>query len=152
LPDYFATGEATAADNCTDPVTIFTQNPVPGTALPNGVYTITLTAQDEYGNVSTCSFELTVESSLGVNDPSISLGSIQLYPNPAKDMIIFGNPQLIELQQATIYDLRGRLVQIINLEGMGAAKTINVQQLSAATYIIMIKGKTGQITKRMIKE
>src|SRR5690606_13927777 len=46
LPDYIATGEATAIDNCTDPVTITTQVPAPGTALSDGVHTITMTATD----------------------------------------------------------------------------------------------------------
>src|SRR5690606_10915896 len=54
LPDYFATGEAIADDNCTDPVTILSQDPAPGTPLSDGTYTITMTATDEYGNVSTC--------------------------------------------------------------------------------------------------
>ncbi|MRT18346.1 hypothetical protein F3C99_15580, partial [Vitellibacter sp. q18] len=39
VPDYFANGEATAEDNCTDPVTVFTQDPAPGTPLPDGTYT-----------------------------------------------------------------------------------------------------------------
>ncbi|WP_249041337.1 HYR domain-containing protein, partial [Aequorivita antarctica] len=52
LPDYIATGEATAIDNCTDPVTLTTQVPAPGTPLSDGTYTITMTATDEYGNTS----------------------------------------------------------------------------------------------------
>ena len=42
LPDYFATGEAMAIDNCTDPVTVTDQDPTPGTLLEDGTYIITL--------------------------------------------------------------------------------------------------------------
>ncbi len=152
VPDYFATGEATAIDNCTDPVTVTTQDPAAGTALTDGTYTITLTATDEYGNTATCEFELIVESVLGTGDNSQSLGSIAMYPNPVKENVTIGNPQSLELESAHIYDLTGRLVQTINLQGMGNAKIIDVSQLSAATYLVIINGKEGQLTKRLMKE
>src|SRR5690606_31737529 len=133
LPDYFATGEATALDNCTDPVTITTQDPVAGTALPDGTYTITLTAEDEYGNVGTCTFELIVDTVLGINSHNQNLGSVQLYPNPAKNVVTIDNPQSLQLEQADLYDLTGRLVASYNLKGMATAKTLDVDRLDAAT-------------------
>src|SRR5690606_34164855 len=84
VPDYFATGDATADDNCTDPVTIPTQDPAPGSALPDGPHTITLTATDEYGNTSTCEFGLTVASIVGLDENSLDAG-VALYPNPASN-------------------------------------------------------------------
>ncbi|CAM3272506.1 HYR domain-containing protein [Aequorivita lipolytica] len=152
VPDYFATGQATAVDNCTDPVTITSQDPAVGTALPDGTYTITLTATDEYGNTGSCSFELTVDTILGAGDNNQNLGSIAMYPNPAKGYVNIGNPQSLELESADIYDLTGRLVQSFNLKGMATAKTLNVDNLAAATYVVIIKGKNGQITKRLLKE
>lgn len=152
VPEYFATGEATAVDNCTEPVTITTQDPAAGTPLSDGTYTITLTATDEYGNTSTCEFELTVESVLGTGDNSLSLGSITMYPVPTKNTLNLSNPQGIDLQTLEIYDLRGRLVQTADLRGMGTLKPIDVQQLAAATYYVKILGKDGQITKRLLKE
>lgn len=152
VPDYFATGEATAIDNCTDPVTITTQDPAVGTPLSDGVYTITLTATDEYGNVGTCEFELTVATVLGAGNNNQNLGSIAMYPNPAKSEVTIGNPQNLDLERADIYDLTGRLVQSFNLKGMATAKTLNVDNLAAATYVVIINGKEGQITKRLLKE
>ena len=100
VPDYFATGEATATDNCTDPLTIFSQDPAPGTLLPDGTYTVTMSAEDEYGNVGTCTFELTVESVLGINDNGIDISTIVMNPNPAIYVVNISNPQNIELEQA----------------------------------------------------
>lgn len=152
VPDYFATGEATAVDNCTDPVTLITQSPAVGTPLPDGIYTITLTATDEYGNTGICEFELIVESVLGTGNNSQNLGSIAMYPNPAKSEVTIGNPQSLELESANIYDLTGRLVQSFNLKGMATTKTLNVDNLAAATYVVIIQGKQGQITNRLLKE
>ena len=53
LPDYWTTAGVTATDNCTDPVTIISQDPVAGTLLPDGTYTISLCAEDEYGKQKT---------------------------------------------------------------------------------------------------
>src|SRR5690606_1958754 len=152
LPDYFATGEATAIDNCTDPVTLTTQNPAAGTPLSDGVYTITFTAEDEYGNVSTCTFELRVESILGVGDNNANIGSLQMYPNPAKNSVILGNPQSLSLENLKIFDLRGRKVKTIDLRNMGTEKAVDVSEMAAATYFVIIQGENGQTTKRLIKE
>src|SRR5690606_10875911 len=102
LPDYFATGEAIADDNCTDPVTILSQDPAPGTPLSDGAYTITMTATDEYGNVSTCSFELTVETTLGVDSNNLDKG-LALYPNPADNVVNLVNKTNISLEKMMIY-------------------------------------------------
>ena len=152
VPDYFATGEATATDNCTDPVTVTTQDPAPGTPLPDGTYTVTLTATDEYGNTGSCDFQLTVESVLGTGPHGQDLGSITLYPVPTGDVLNIGNPGGLDLERLGIYDLRGRLVQAEDLRGMGTARTIDVQKLAAAAYYVRITGKTGEITKRLIKQ
>ncbi|SRX52437.1 HYR domain-containing protein [Aequorivita sp. CIP111184] len=152
VPDYFATGEATAIDNCTDPLTVFTQDPAPGTTLSDGTYTITLTATDAYGNIGTCTFELTVESILGVGDTDQNLGTITMYPVPTKDILNIGNPQSIDLERLEIYDLRGRLVMTADLRGMGTLKSIDVHQLAASSYYVKFIGKEGQITKRLLKE
>ncbi len=150
VPDYFAEGEATATDNCTDPVTITTQDPAPGTLLPDGDYTVTLTAEDEYGNVATCTFELTVESTFGVED--VLANAVSIYPNPARNVINITNGSAIGLDNATIYDVNGRLVQTIDLTNMTTEKTVDVSQLASGVYMVNIQGEGGNTIKRLIKE
>ncbi|MEM7085250.1 MAG: HYR domain-containing protein [Bacteroidota bacterium] len=153
VPDYWASGDATAVDNCTDPVTIFTQDPAPGTELPDGVYTITLTAEDDLGNVGTCTFELTVESILGVGDAGDgNIGTLVLYPNPATNTVFLSNPQTLNLNDMQIFDLTGRLIQTIQLEGMDTEKAIDITHLASATYVVIVTGEDGQIKKQLIKE
>lgn len=150
VPDYFDTGEATAVDNCTDPVTITTQDPIAGTQLPEGAHTITLTAEDAYGNESSCSFELTVNAVLGIGD--LDLGSVELYPNPANHSVVIGNPSRLTLENLRILDLRGRLIIEVDLKNMGTEKAIDISRLASSTYFVLIKGKDGQVIKKLIKE
>jgi len=152
VPDYFATGEATATDNCTDPLILLSQDPAAGTLLSDGVYTVTMTAEDEYGNIGTCTFELTIESLLGIGDQELSMGSISIYPNPATEIVVISNPQSLVMQRADIYDLTGRLVQSVNLTTMGTEKAIDISDLSTAAYMVILKGEQGQIVKRLLKE
>ena len=150
VPDYFGTGEATALDNCTDPVTITSQNPAPGTPLSDGTYTITLTATDAYGNTASCQFELEVESVIGVED--FNFGTVTIYPVPTKGSLNISNPQALDLETLEIYDIRGRLVQQSNLRGLDTHIVVDVSKLAAASYYVKIIGKNGQVTRRMLKE
>ncbi|MCF6308655.1 MAG: HYR domain-containing protein [Flavobacteriaceae bacterium] len=149
VPDYWANGEATATDNCTDPVVITTQDPAAGTLLSDGTYTVTMTAEDEYGNVSTCDFELIIESQLGLEDQQDS-ASIILYPNPVSNIVYLSNPNSLELENISIYDLTGRLVNVTELETMGTEISIDVSKFANATYMVVIRGINGTLTKQLI--
>jgi hypothetical protein len=151
LPDYFATGEATADDNCTDPVTVTTQDPAAGTPLPDGTYTITLTAEDDYGNVATCSFELTVESTVGIAENSLDAG-VTLYPNPAGQVVNLVNGTGIALERMAIYDVNGMLVGQTDLRGMQQEKSVDISQLASGVYMVQIFGDNASTVKRLIKE
>ncbi len=151
LPDYFATGEATADDNCTDPVTITTQDPAPGTPLPDGTYTITMTATDEYGNTSTCDFELTVETILGVDSNNLEAG-LALYPNPAGNVVNLVNRTNISLEKMMIFDINGKLVSQTDLRTMQGEKAVDVSSLASGVYMVQIIGDNASTVKRLIKE
>ncbi|KJJ37459.1 T9SS type A sorting domain-containing protein, partial [Aequorivita vladivostokensis] len=149
VPDYFANGEATAADNCTDPVTVTAQDPAPGTALSDGVYTVTLTATDEYGNSSTCDFELTVESVLGLNQNSLESG-VALYPNPASNVVNLVNRTNISLEKMMVYDINGKLVNQTDLRTMQGEKAVDVSSLAAGVYMVQIIGENASTVKRYL--
>ena len=151
VPDYFATAQASAVDNCTDPVTIFSQDPAAGTLIPDGVYTVTLTATDEYGNDGTCTFQLTVESVLGVDDNKLD-NAISMYPNPAQNQVTIANSSNIQLERVMIYDLNGKLVNNTDLRGSLGETVIDVSRLAAGVYVVQIIGDNATAVKRLIKE
>ncbi len=151
LPDYWADGDATATDNCTDPLTIFTQDPAAGTELSDGVYTISICSTDEYGNEGCCTFQLTVESILGNTDNELS-SAISLYPNPAGEQVTLANGSNILLDNLVIFDVNGKLVNTIDLRNMGSEMMIDVSQLASGVYMVQITGEQSTTVKRLIKE
>ena len=108
--------------------------------------------QTIYGNIGTCTFELTIENALGVNDAGIDMSSIVLYPNPAADLIILSNPNNVDLNQATIYDMSGRLIKAIDLHNAGIETEIDISVLASATYMVILESDSGQISKLIVKE
>jgi len=151
VPDYFATGEATAVDNCTDPVTVTTQDPAAGALLPDGTYTVTLTSQDEYGNESTCSFELIVDSLLAVGDNDLNTGVV-MYPNPAGNTVNLVNNSNILLEKAVIFDMNGKVIRQIDLRTMQGEKAIDVSTLATGVYAVQITSENATVVKRLIKK
>ena len=150
VADYIGSGEATATDNCTDPITDFTQDPAPGTVLGVGEWVVTFTATDEYGNVSTCEMNLDL-TLLGNEDNELS-SAIALYPNPAGEQVTISNSSNIALETAMIYDLNGKLVSQINLQDMQSERVIDVSSYATGVYMVQITGEQSSVVKRMIKE
>jgi predicted extracellular nuclease len=151
VPDYFAIGEAIATDNCTDPVTDTSQDPAAGTELSDGIYTVVITATDDYGNTATCEFELIVESVLGIGEVNLE-ESIILYPNPSESILNLVNTSGLILGQTRIYDINGRMILNIDLDSRLIINRIDVSQLSSGWYMIEVQGDDSVVTRRFIKE
>lgn len=151
VPDYFASGEANAEDNCPADQIVTTQEPAAGTALSSGTHNITLTATDPSGNSATCTFELKVTGTVGTEDFD-AIGSIKIFPNPIQDMLTITNPQNLPLETVNIFDLRGRLIKKVDVQNMGIEKTLDVSEMASSVYFVIIQGKDGQVTKKLVKE
>ena len=110
---------------------------------------ITFTTEDQYGNVSTCSFELDIQKILGVGDVE-DFASLVLYLNPADSKVNLSNQRQIDLSEVMIYDLTGRIVHKIDLSAMGSEISIDISTLANATYILAIRVDQGISTKQLI--
>jgi len=145
LPDYVTNGDVTAQDNCTSSLTI-TQNPIAGTELTDGTYTISFESTDDEGNTSNCSFELTVVEILSVEDGILSEG-LSIFPNPSSELITIVSAYE-NLSSIDIIDLTGkRLISVSNLNT--ERRTINISSFAEGIYFVNVN---NQITKRIVKE
>ncbi len=151
LPDFFATGEALAIDNCSTTL-VTDQSPNPGTILEDGTHTITLSATDNGGFESTCEFIIVVNDILAGQDTQIALQDITLYPNPASDVITIANPNFIGLTSVTIFDVAGRLVKQNKVSGANNAIVMDISELRSAVYMVVIATEYGQLVKQLLKE
>jgi len=149
VPDYFATGDASAIDNCTDPVIVFTQDPLPGELLEIGTYTVTLCATDAFGNENCCEFQLTVDDNLSVEDAIDS--SLSMYPNPARDQVFISNPNGIRITNIALYDLAGRLVSSKKQSQALTEILIDISDITSGVYVVRIESALGTLHKQLIK-
>ena len=108
-------------------------------------------AEDEFGNVGTCTFTLTIESVLGLDDNELD-NAISMYPNPADSQVTISNSSNIQLEKAAIYDMNGKLIQQIDLSQMTGEQVIDVSYLSAGVYVVQIASDDSSAVKRLIKE
>lgn len=147
VPDFSAT--VSLSDNCTDSPA-YTQTPAAGELVPAGESSpVTIFATDEAGNVASCSFNLIVEETLGLEDTSLE-SNVLVYPNPtSKDITISysGSQQLVSVQ---VIDLNGKIIRLHTFD-TGLQNTINLSDLSTGMYILQISSETESLLKKLIK-
>jgi hypothetical protein len=151
VPDYFADGLVTATDNCTDPLTNYSQNPTPGTLLDVGTYTVSVTITDDNGNSESCNFQLVVDFNLG-SPENQSLTEIELFPNPATEHITADNLISSGVNKIRLYDLNGRLIKQIQLDGNTKSVMIDTSELASGLYLLFIDTESGVVSRKFIKE
>lgn len=148
IPDY--TASAVATDNCTTSP-VLTQDPIAGTTVGAGVTVITITATDEAGNAVDCTFNLTVEEILGVEDNALS-NLIALYPNPTQGNLSLVNNSSVELTNAVITDVNGRIIQTIEINNSGTTTDFSVAQLATGVYFVRINAVNSSVVKRIVRQ
>jgi len=83
---------------------------------------------------------------------NFGMDSIVLFPNPVNDRLIIANPNNQDLEAIEIYDIMGRTIKTVDLNEMGSQKSIEVSDLTSGSYIVVLYGPQGRITKKLIKE
>ncbi|MCW5518334.1 T9SS type A sorting domain-containing protein [Aureitalea sp. L0-47] len=122
---------------------------VPGNGLQsnNGVYATWADTGD--GSPLDAPFQLYGTEVLGVDDQAIN-NAVSVFPNPAVNEINISSNGL-NLQNAEIYNIQGRLMQTVDLSSMGTQETVNIASYSAGVYLVKINGDNGSATKRFVK-
>ncbi|MBO6605226.1 T9SS type A sorting domain-containing protein [Psychroserpens sp.] len=87
-------------------------------------------------------------SSLSVDDNFLA-ENISIFPNPAKDVLNILSNTSIQLENATIYDVRGRKVLSQDLS-TSTFNTINVEQLNSGVYFIQLNAENATTSKKFI--
>ncbi len=149
LPDF--TIDSIVFDNCTaNPVS--TQNPEAGTVITGGsIIVIIVTAIDDAGNISSCTFELTVNEYLSIST-FLNESDIIIFPNPAETTFNIQNNGFSALTNVDIFDLRGRLIKTVQINQAGNSTQIDVSRFDPGVYWITIHAYDSKVIKRLIIE
>lgn len=87
-------------------------------------------------------------SALSVDD-NVLAENISIYPNPANDVLNILTTASIQLEKATIYDVRGRKVLTQELSNT-TFNTINLEQLNSGVYFIQLNAENATTSKKFI--
>ena len=89
---------------------------------------------------------------LGINDEILN-AALSIYPNPATETLKIKKLQHINLKNATIFDISGRLISSIDLTQTISEKRIALNSITKGIYFIRITDDQGGIiARKFIKE
>jgi PKD repeat protein len=121
-------------------------NPIHIYSTPNLLYKVKLTVTNSCGGQDIKEFRL---NQIGIAE-EILLGSVMIYPNPAKDVLyIQHDSQSFELENIRIYNMQGKLVLQKKLESKDVLK-ISLNSLNAGFYQVLIKSDYGYLKEKLI--
>ncbi|MCF6307666.1 MAG: HYR domain-containing protein [Flavobacteriaceae bacterium] len=144
LPDYVGDDTVTATDNCFAPLSII-QSPIDGTQLSLGDHVILFETEDPSGNISSCSFTITVVEELSTTDFEFTNG-LSIYPNPSNNEITIES-KFEALTTISIVDISGKQIYSENAI-TSESFTLDISSLSNGIYFIILNNK---VTKKIVK-
>ncbi|CAI8803981.1 M12 family metallo-peptidase [Chryseobacterium sp. IT-36CA2] len=114
---------------------------------PSGAITVKFVSDGGVtGNGWNANFSCSV---LAVEDINIKNNSIDIYPNPAKNMITLSSKE--KLKGYKIYDEAGRLV-LSDSSLKGNKQEINLSSIQTGNYVITVETEKQTINKKLIKQ
>ena len=150
LLDY--SSMATISDNCSSNANItITQSPAIGSTQDVGVVNVTLTATDECGNTSNCSFDLDITNPNTTGIADNTRVNIAIFPNPNKGLftIDLGSEMKGDVT-IQVYNLLGSIVYNETKENKNIAYNLDLQHVEKGIYYLSIKGEQKSIVKKIM--
>ncbi len=147
IPDYYAIGDILVSDNCA--IQSIIQSPLPNQQVSEGIQTITVTVEDVNSNFNTCSFELNVETILGIQSQNDF--SINVFPSPVKDILNINiGTESINVHNVKLYSLSGNLITTKTVS-TSESFIMDLSYLPASLYFLSIETDSGFTVKNIIK-
>ncbi len=117
--------------------------------LPEGTTPITWTVTDNAGNTATCSFNVLVNTYVGISD--LSAKGISIYPNPTNGKLTIDNGQLT-IKNIEITDITGKTIINYQLSIDNYQFEIDLSGFESGIYFVIILTDTEIFTSKIIKE
>lgn len=101
----------------------------------------------KYDNISVSAVSMIPSASVD----TVLSSKFNIYPNPVTNMLTITNSENITIKKLTVYDVNGKTIK----EQKGSFEkehTLNVENLSAGTYLLHIETTEGTAVKKVIKK
>jgi len=96
-------------------------------------------------------FDLMIfDETLGVGEANLS--GLEMYPNPATDLVYFTGAPAQNLQRVDVIDVTGKKVMSRLFDENISERSINVAALQQGTYFLNVISGSGSIVKKLIKK
>ena len=120
------------------------QNPPPVTYVTPGAHDVTLKVSNQWGSKTLVKSGYIYVGGVGINE--LSSASINVYPNPVKDVLnVQSTSTMKEIQ---IYNIVGQMVLNQNVNGNNV--TLNTSDLKSGVYNLKVKMEDGFINKKIV--
>jgi hypothetical protein len=123
-------------------VTTGLTTPVSHTFSTNGKYSVCVTAYNSCGSHNYCK-----QTPLATKDLA-ARGNVKVYPNPAGDQLTIEGAEVGD--KVSISSMVGQ--QVLSTAINNDKQTLNVSSLPAGSYILMLSGKSGTSSVRIVKQ
>lgn len=87
---------------------------------------------------------------VGVDETPMVAGDMQVYPNPARNMVVVELPDAIAYNNISVYTLDGRMVYSNSVNEK--IITLDLSSLSSGIYLIRAEGNSGAMMKKVVLE
>lgn len=77
---------------------------------------------------------------------------VDLYPNPAKNVLIVSHPKAEDKAVATVTGINGKRILVQNIAAGATQTTLDVSKLSAGTYIVVYDNGSSSTTATFVKQ
>ena len=122
-----------------------------GSDFPVGTTTNTVEYYDAAGNVTSCTFDVTIEVGTRTQDTHLA-GLLKLSGNPVQSELTIRNATGIALEQLVLYRLDGRTVRRFDRGGARTDVRLPLGDLPAGLYLLDIETAEGRVTKKVVKQ
>lgn len=98
-------------------------------------------------------YNVNLTGGLAVNDIEQQKdSSIEIYPNPVKDLLMISNPKKEDIKKISIYSASGQVVLEKSSDNGEFNNGLNVSNLLKGTYFIKIETSKGKYTDKLSKQ
>ena len=84
------------------------------------------------------------QTTLSIEDNNLIKNTVSLSPNPSSGQLTFKKLSNIELEEAKIIDLNGRVLKLIDISDFQSEKTVDISNLSTGMYFVSISTSSGE--------
>ena len=89
---------------------------------------------------------------LSINDEQFA-SEVLLYPNPVKEILNVRELELVNLKNASVFDMTGRMVGLTDLNNNLLEKIIDLTNIQSGLYVLKLTDIQGRVlTKKFFKE